>query len=468
MPSLFRTEYDSLGEQAIDSTAYYGAQTSRALKNFPFSHRPVAHCREFVVAFALVKKAAALANGDLGLLPAPLMQAIVSACDDLVAGRFHDQFVVDVLQGGAGTSTNMNANEVIANRALELLGEARGAYHVVHPNNHVNLSQSTNDTYPSAVKVALRRLLPGLTEAIALLAEACRHKSEAFRDIIKMGRTQLQDAVPTTLGRTFAAYRATLLEERDRIAEVDQRLLELNLGGTAIGTGLNTSPPYRASVIRHLAEITGEPYRSAPDLVAATQDTGVFLHLSGVLKHIATKLSKLSSDLRLLSSGPRAGLNEINLPALQAGSSIMPGKVNPVIPEAINQIAFLIAGNDVAVTMAASAGQLELNAFEPLIAAKLFESIDLLTRACHVFADKCIVGITPNADVCRQHVAASTGLVTALGPSLGYERCTQIAREALETGASIRDVVLEKGWLARDKLDAALDPRRMLEPNLPS
>lgn len=462
MNAATRREHDSLGEGEIPATAYYGIQTRRAAENFRFSGLTIAHYRPLVVAFAQIKKAAALANRDLRLLDPRTTRAIARACDEIIAGQFDAEFIVDPIQGGAGTSTNMNFNEVIANRALEHLGRPRGDYAAVHPNNHVNLSQSTNDVYPSALKLALRSMIRELASALRQLADCCGAKGIEFRDVLKMGRTQLQDAVPMTLGHTFAAFRCTLLEEIERLDDVSTLLLELNLGGTAIGTAINASPRYRRRLLRHLVRLTGEPYCSALDLVEATQDTGVFVMVSGVLKRTASKLTKLCNDLRLLSSGPRAGLNEINLPPMQPGSSIMPGKVNPVIPEVVNEISFIVIGNDVTVTLAASAGQLELNAFEPVIAAKLFESLDLLTRGAHTLRGKCIAGITANAAECRRHVDRSIGLVTALVPLLGYERSAQLANEALRTGRSLHEVVLARRWLSRDALQRALDPRNMI------
>ncbi|MBI5547829.1 MAG: aspartate ammonia-lyase [Deltaproteobacteria bacterium] len=463
-----RTEHDSLGSKEIPASAYYGIQTARAVENFDITGVTIGTFPHLVRALAYIKKAAALANVELGILPSPVGMAIVAACDELLAGRHQDQFVVDAVQGGAGTSTNMNANEVIANRALELLGRARGDYAHCHPNDHVNLSQSTNDVYPTAVRLALYTKLTDLTTAMAELKGAFEAKQAEFQDVLKLGRTQLQDAVPMTLGQELSTYAVMVGEDIQRIGEAKGLLREMNLGATAIGTGLNSPPGYTELVRRHLEHCSGVPFVTAANLVEATQDAGVFVQVSGVLKRTAVKLSKVCNDLRLLSSGPRAGLHEINLPAVQPGSSIMPGKVNPVIPEVVNQICFQVIGNDVTVTLAAEAGQLQLNAFEPIILFNLYRSIDMLARGCRTLTERCVRGITANRDVCRLYVERSIGLVTALNPVLGYERSAEVAKEAMRTGRSIAEVALAKGYLTQEELERLLQPQAMLGPVFPS
>jgi aspartate ammonia-lyase len=460
--SATRREHDLLGERDVPADALYGVQTLRALENFPITGVPLREFPALVEALAAVKMAAAMANEELGLLSAEQAQAIVQAASEVRAGRHHEHFMVDMIQGGAGTSTNMNANEVIANRALELLGLERGAYETLHPNNHVNLSQSTNDVYPTAVKLALHRSIDGLRDAERDLANAFLAKGEEFAPFVKMGRTQLQDAVPMTLGQEFAAFGHTILEDVDRLAEVQGLIREINMGATAIGTKINAPPGYPEAVRKHLSAVMGLELITAPDLVEATADTGVFVQLSGVLKRCAVKLSKICNDLRLLSSGPRAGFGEINLPAMQPGSSIMPGKVNPVIPEVVNQVCFDVIGGDVTVTLAAEAGQLQLNVFEPLIAYRLLGNIATLRNACVVLRERCIQGITANPDRMRWFVENSIGIVTALVPVLGYEASTEIAKEALETGRGVYDLVLERGLMTRAQLDEALNPEAMV------
>src|SRR5690349_12184904 len=428
---LTRPEHDLLGDLDVPAHAYYGVHTARALRNFAISSTRIGDLPEVVVALAAVKEAAAEANRELGLLPDDIAGAIVAACREIRQGRWHDQFVVGVIQGGAGTSTNMNANEVIANRALELLRHGRGEYSVIHPLDHVNASQSTNDAYPTAVKLALHLAVVRLLAAMDALRQAFAAKAEEFADVLKLGRTQLQDAVPMTLGQEFGAYAVTLGEDQDRLTEATALLREINLGATAIGTGINAHPRYAETVRARLSAITGLDLITAPHLVEATSDVGVFVQLSGVLKRIAVKLSKTCNDLRLLSSGPTAGLNEINLPAAQAGSSIMPGKVNPVIPEVVNQIAFQVIGNDVTVTLAAEGGQLQLNAFEPVILAVLMQSLRHLREGCRTLTENCVRGITANTGHLREVVERSIGLVTALSPTIGYEQSSAIAAEAL-------------------------------------
>jgi aspartate ammonia-lyase len=459
-----RTEHDLLGDRQVPADALYGVQTLRALENFPITGVPLREFPALIEALASVKEAAALANAELGLLSPPIADLIVRACGELRAGRHHEHFLVDMIQGGAGTSTNMNANEVIANRALELSGREKGDYRYVHPNNHVNLSQSTNDVYPTAVKLALHTVIEALREAMKDLAAAFLAKGDEFAPFIKMGRTQLQDAVPMTLGQEFTAFGHTILEDVERLGEAQALIREINMGATAIGTGINAPQGYAESVRAHLSRITGLALITAPDLVEATADTGAFVQLSGVLKRCAVKLSKICNDLRLLSSGPRAGFGEINLPPMQPGSSIMPGKVNPVIPEVVNQVCFDVIGGDMTVTMAAEAGQLQLNVFEPVIAYRLLGGMAALTNACIVLRERCVNGITANPDRMRQFVEHSIGIVTALVPVLGYEASTEIARDALASGRGVFELVMERGLLTRDQLDRALDPAAMTAP----
>jgi len=457
-----RVEHDSLGSRDIPDHAWFGIQTLRAIENFPISGVKIGSFPHLIRALALVKKAAALANMDLGILPREIGDAICRACDDLLQNKWHDQFPVDVLQGGAGTSTNMNANEVIANLALHYLGHPKGAYQHCHPNDHVNLSQSTNDAYPTAVRIALYTKLEDLTAAMAELETSFRAKAVEFANVLKMGRTQLQDAVPMTLGQEFSAFGTMVGEDIARIHEARQLLREMNLGATAIGTGINAPDGYADLVRLHLNRIGQLSFVTAVNLVEATQDAGVFVQLSGVLKRFAVKLSKTCNDLRLLSSGPRAGLGEINLPPMQPGSSIMPGKVNPVIPEVVNQICYQVIGNDVTISMAAEAGQLQLNAMEPVIFFNLYRNIEILARGCRVLARKCVNGITANEDVCRKYVEHSIGLVTALVPRIGYEASAEIAKEALRTGRGVAELVVARGLLSREQLDELLSPARMI------
>lgn len=457
-----RTEHDLLGDREVPEQVLYGVHTARAVENFPITGINIAAHAELVRALAAVKQAAARTNRELGLLPADIAEVIDAACTEIYNGAWHEHFVVDVLQGGAGTSTNMNANEVIANRALELLGLPRGRYDRVHPIDHVNLGQSTNDVYPTAIKVGLQAAMGVLRDGLGELVSALLAKSEEFAGVLKVGRTQLQDAVPMTLGQEFGAWGLMLREDIDRLAESASLISEINLGGTAIGTGLNAHPRYAASVAAHLREITGFEIVTASDLVEATQDVGVFVQLSGVLKRTAVKMSKICNDLRLLSSGPRAGFSEIILPSVQAGSSIMPGKINPVIPEMVNQAAYRVIGNDLTVTMAAESGQLQLNAFEPVIAHSLFESIELLDRACRILATRCISGIQANVEHLRELVAASIGVVTALNPYLGYRTASDVAAEALATGKTVSSLVLERELMTEEQLTAALSPTNLV------
>ncbi|MFI7097586.1 aspartate ammonia-lyase [Streptomyces lydicus] len=458
MAEYVRIEHDLIGDKQVPADAYYGIHTARAVENFAITDSTIARHPDLITALAAVKQAAAMANRDLGLLAPDKAAAIVAACEELRAGRLHDQFVVDPIQGGAGTSTNMNANEVIANRALELLGHPRGTYQELHPMEHVNRGQSTNDVYPTAVKLALVFSVRRLRAALHGLGSAFEEKAREFGDVLKMGRTQLQEAVPMTLGQEFAAYAITIEEDCGRLAEAAELLLESNLGGTAIGTGINGHPRYPELACGYLAEISGLPVRPAGDLIEATQDCGAFVHLSGVLKRVAVKLSKTCNDLRLTSSGPAAGLGEINLPAVQAGSSIMPGKVNPVIPEVVNQVAFEVIGNDLTVTMAAEAGQLQLNAFEPVIAHSLLGSLAHLHAACDTLATRCVPGITANRDRLADIVSRSVGLVTALSPYIGYAASTEIAQQALATGRGIKELAAETGLLTPTRLAEILQP----------
>ncbi|MGV3710455.1 MAG: aspartate ammonia-lyase [Gemmatimonas sp.] len=459
-----RTEHDLLGDKEVPFEALYGVQTLRALENFPISGEPLREYPELIEAIAAVKEASVLANQELKLIDDERVDVIVRAAREIRAGRHHEHFLVDMIQGGAGTSTNMNANEVIANRALELLNRPRGDYEKLSPNSHVNLSHSTNDVYPTAVRLALHISIERFRKELRLLCDAFALKGKEFAPILKMGRTQMQDAVPMTLGQEFMAFAHTLGEDVDRLGEAQLLIREINLGATAIGTGINAPIGYAEAVRKHLSDIVGVPLITAPDLVEATSDTGAFVQTSGVMKRTAVKLSKICNDLRLLSSGPRAGFGEINLPPMQPGSSIMPGKVNPVIPEVVNQVCFDVIGGDVTVTMAAEGGQLQLNAFEPVIAYRLLRSIDTMRNACQVLRERCVNGITANVDRMRYFVEHSIGIVTALVPVIGYEAATDIAKTALDSGRGVFDLVLERGLLTRDQLDTILNPAAMTAP----
>jgi len=465
MNQRVRIEHDLIGDRQVPAAAYYGVHTLRALENFPITGTAISIYPNLIEALACVKQAAAIANRDLGLIDGERAGAIVRACEEIRGGALLDEFVVDVIQGGAGTSTNMNANEVIANRALELLGAQKGDYARLHPLDHVNLSQSTNDVYPTAVKLALQFGLRRLLGEMAFLRKEFQLKAAEFSDVLKVGRTQLQDAVPMTLGQEFSTYAVMLQEDESRLGEAGSLAREINLGATAIGTGINAHPEYAKRVTRILSEITAVEFMVSPNLIEATQDAGAFVQLSGVLKRVAVKLSKVCNDLRLLSSGPRAGLGEINLPAVQAGSSIMPGKVNPVIPEVVNQVAFEVIGNDITVTMAAEAGQLQLNAFEPVIAHSLFKSISHLSNACRTLGERCVRGIVANRERARDLLDSSTALVTALNPYIGYARSSEIAKEALATGRRVYDLVLERKLMTREDLDALLRPEVLTQPH---
>ena len=456
-----RIEHDLLGDRAVPADAYSGVHTLRAIENVPITGTPISIYPDLVAALACVKQAAAIANSELGLLDEPRAVAIRLACTEIREGKLLGEFVVDVIQGGAGTSTNMNANEVIANRALELLGRPKGDYGELHPLEHVNLSQSTNDVYPTSVKLALQFGIRRLLVEMSALRKAFEAKAAELAGVVKVGRTQLQDAVPMTLGQEFSAYAVTLGEDESRLAEASDLIREINLGATAIGTGINAPRGYAKLVTERLSELSGVEFVVSPNLVEATQDAGAFVQLSGVLKRVAVKLSKTCNDLRLLSSGPRAGIGEIILPAVQAGSSIMPGKVNPVIPEVVNQIAFEVIGNDITVTMAAEAGQLQLNAFEPIIAHSLFKSLAHLAAGCRTLAERCVKGIRADAARARRLLDESTALVTALSPRIGYAAAGEVAREALATGKRVYDLVQEKGLMTRAELDDMLKPENL-------
>jgi aspartate ammonia-lyase len=460
-----RVEEDLLGTREIPADAYYGIHTVRATENFRISGTSISDVPEMIRGMVLVKKAAALANKDLRAIQGDVADAIVAACDEvLVRGRCLDQFPVDVFQGGAGTSVNMNTNEVVANLALEHVGLPKGRYDVINPNDHVNKSQSTNDAYPTGFRLAVHALVGTLVESVALLALAFDEKAAEFADVLKMGRTQLQDAVPMSLGQEFAGFAVNVHEEITRLTVAAELLLEVNLGATAIGTGLNTPPGYPEAATRRLAEVSGLATVPAANLVEATYDNGAYLAVHSAVKRLAAKLSKICNDLRLLSSGPRAGLGEINLPQLQAGSSIMPAKVNPVIPEVVNQVCFKVMGNDVTITHAAEAGQLQLNVMEPVLAQSMFESLRLMTNACETLRTRCVAGITANAEVCRRHVLDSIGIVTYLNEIIGHRNGDLVGAEAARTGASVRDVVVARGLLTPEEVDAVLTTENFLRP----
>ena len=465
MTKATRTEEDLLGAREVPLEAYWGIHTLRAMENFQISGSVVGDEEAFVRGMVQVKKASALANSDLGALDPEVAGAIVWACDQvLVAERCLDQFPVDQFQGGAGTSVNMNTNEVIANLALEYLGYAKGRYDIINPNDHVNKSQSTNDAYPTGFRLGLFTLVGSLIEELERLIAAMRAKGAELVHVLKMGRTQLQDAVPMSLGQEFEAFAVLLEEEVSRLHNNAALLLEVNLGATAIGTGLNTPPDYQRTVVGRLREITGLDIRGAHDLLEATSDTGAYVSMHAAIKRLAVKLSKICNDLRLLSSGPRAGLGEIRLPERQAGSSIMPAKVNPVIPEVVNQVCFKVMGNDVALTFAAEAGQLQLNVMEPVIAQAIFESINLLTRGMSTLRELCVVGIEANEEVCRRNVLDSIGIVTYLNPVIGHHNGDLVGRECARSGRSVREVVIEMGLLEESVLDEILSPENLLRP----
>lgn len=460
----FRVESDLLGELQVPAKAYYGVQTQRAINNYKISGKHMCDYPEYVKAIAYVKLAAAEANHELGQLPDDVADAICRACREIIDGKFHENFVTDMVQGGAGTSVNMNANEVIANRALELMGYEKGDYQHCWPNDHCNCGQSTNDVYPTTIRLTFIEMNKQLVAALERLVASFRKKGEEFKNNIKMGRTQLQDAVPMTSGQEFTAFANTLEEEIGNLNRNVELMLEINMGATAIGTGLNAVPGYAELCTKKLAELTGENFTLGKDLVEATPDTGDYVSYSGALKRLAVKLSKICNDLRLMASGPRCGLHEINLPPMAPGSSIMPGKVNPVIPEVTNQTCFKVIGNDTTVMIAAEAGQLQLNVMEPVITQCIIESQTWLGRAMDTLRERCVDGITVNAEHNAETVRNSIGIVTALNPYIGYKNSTKIAKEALETGASVYDLVLRDKILTKEKLDAILDPKHMLDP----
>lgn len=460
----FRVESDLLGELQVPAEAYYGVQTQRAINNYKISGKQMCDYPEYVKAIAYVKLAAAEANHELGQLPDDVADAMCRACREIIDGKFHENFVTDMVQGGAGTSVNMNANEVIANRALELMGYEKGDYQHCWPNDHCNCGQSTNDVYPTTIRLTFIEMNKQLVAALERLVASFRKKGEEFKNNIKMGRTQLQDAVPMTSGQEFTAFANTLEEEIGNLNRNVELMLEINMGATAIGTGLNAVPGYAELCTKKLAELTGENFTLGKDLVEATPDTGDYVSYSGALKRLAVKLSKICNDLRLMASGPRCGLHEINLPPMAPGSSIMPGKVNPVIPEVTNQTCFKVIGNDTTVMIAAEAGQLQLNVMEPVITQCIIESQTWLGRAMDTLRERCVDGITVNAEHNAETVRNSIGIVTALNPYIGYKNSTKIAKEALETGASVYDLVLRDKILTKEKLDAILDPKHMLDP----
>lgn len=459
---MYRIENDLLGDLNVPENAYYGVQTQRAIDNFHISGVTLSSFPIFIKSLAYVKWAAAKTNATLGILEHTIADAIIDACKEIISGKFDAEFPIDMIQGGAGTSTNMNINEVIANRALELLGHPKGAYQYCSPNDHVNLSQSTNDAYPTAIKLALLFYNQKLVDHLRLFIQSFRNKGEEFKHVIKMGRTQLQDAVPMTMGQEFEAFAANLEEEIARLDSNSSLFYEINMGATAIGTGLNAKPGYATLCAQNLAEITAFPFVKAANLIEATPDTGSYVIYSSALKRMSIKISKICNDLRLLSSGPRCGFNEINLPPMQPGSSIMPGKVNPVIPEVMNQICFKVIGNDLTVTMAAEAGQLQLNVMEPVLTYSIIDSIKLLINGMDTMVDKCINGITANEAHCKNMVLNSIGIVTALNPYIGYKNSTKIAKEALATGASVYDLIIEQNILTKEALDDILNPENML------
>jgi len=462
--ATWRKEHDSLGERELPDSAYYGVQTLRGMENFPISGIRLHHFGHFIRSLAFVKKAAALANLKLGMVPQDRVDAIVDACDEIIAGKLHEHFTIDMIQGGAGTSTNMNANEVIANRALEIMGYRKGQYEYLHPNDDVNRSQSTNDAYPTAIKLGVILTMRDATSALRELQAALIAKASEFADVLKMGRTENQDAVPMTLGQEFSAYAVMIGDGIRYIERASEEFLEVNMGATAVGTGINAPPGYAELCTLYLGEVSGLPVKLADNLVESTQDSGAFALMSGSMKTAAVQLSKICNDLRWLSSGPRCGLYEIRLPAMQPGSSIMPGKVNPVIPEMVSQVCYQIIGADVTISMASEASELELNMAEPIIAFNLFFGLTLLRNAAIALHTRCISGIEANRERCLAYVQNSIGLVTALNPVLGYERSAAIAKEALLTGASVYSLVLEKGWLAKEQLDDLLTPEKMTQP----
>ena len=459
----YRVESDLLGELQVPADAYYGVQTQRAINNYRISNTKMCDYPQFIMSIAYVKKAAAAANAELGALDKNIADHICQAAADIIGGTLWDNFCIDMMQGGAGTSVNMNANEVIANRALELMGYEKGDYVHCYPNDHVNCGQSTNDAYPTALRYAAYRMNKDLLKSLKALVDCLRTKADEFKDAVKMGRTQLQDAVPMTSGQEFAAFANTLEDELEYIEYNAKKMLTINMGATAIGTGLNAVPGYADLVTEYLTKFTGDKFVKAKDMIAATPDTGDYVSYSGALKRLAVKLSKICNDLRLMASGPRCGLYEINLPAMAPGSSIMPGKVNPVIPEVTNQVCFKVIGNDMTITMAAEAGQLQLNVMEPVIVECMFESITWMTNVMNTFREKCVSGITLNEKHNLDMVKHSIGIVTALNPYIGYKNSTKVAKEALETGKSLHEIVVEKKLMSAEEVDKILDPKAMLQ-----
>ena len=460
----YRVEKDSIGTKDVPEDVYYGVQSLRAAENFHITGLTMHP--EIINSLAYIKKAAAITNCEVGLLDKKIANAIVKACDEILDGKFHEDFIVDPIQGGAGTSLNMNANEVIANRAIEILGGQKGDYSIVNPNDHVNCGQSTNDVIPTAGKMTSLRLLKNLKKELRRLYDALCKKAEEFDHVIKMGRTQMQDAVPIRLGQEFKAYSVAIMRDINRMDKAMDEMRTLNMGGTAVGTGINADETYLKRIVPNLVEISGMEFVQAFDLIDATQNLDPFVAVSGAIKACAVTLSKIANDLRLMSSGPRAGFNEINLPAKQNGSSIMPGKVNPVIPEVVNQVAFNIIGNDVTITMAAEAGQLELNAFEPIVFYCMFQSIDTLAYAVRTFVDNCVSGITANETRCRYLVENSVGVITAICPHVGYQKAADLAKQAIKTGESVRSLILKEGLLTEEQLDQIMDPVQMTEPGI--
>ena len=460
----YRTEEDSIGTKAVPESVYYGVQSLRAAENFRITGLNMHP--EIINSLAYIKKAAAVTNCEVGILDRKIADAISKACDEILEGKLHKDFIVDPIQGGAGTSINMNANEVIANRAIEILGGQKGDYSIVNPNDHVNCGQSTNDVIPTAGKMTSLRLLKNLKEELLRLHKALVAKAEEFDHVIKMGRTQMQDAVPIRLGQEFRAYSVAIMRDIRRMDKAMEEMCTLNMGGTAVGTGINADASYLKRIVPNLAELSGMELVQAFDLIDATQNLDSFVAVSGAVKACAVTLSKIANDLRLMSSGPRAGFAEINLPARQNGSSIMPGKVNPVIPEVVNQVAFNIIGNDVTITMAAEAGQLELNAFEPIVFYCMFQSIDTLAYAVQTFIDNCVLGITANETRCRYLVENSVGIITAICPHVGYQKAADIAKKALKTGESVRNLILQEGIMSEEDLEGILDPVHMTEPGI--
>ena len=460
----YRVEKDSIGTKDVPEGVYYGVQSLRAAENFHITG--LSMHPEIINSLAYIKKAAAITNCEVGIIDKKIANAIVKACDEILEGKFHKDFIVDPIQGGAGTSLNMNANEVIANRAIELLGGQKGDYSIVNPNDHVNCSQSTNDVIPTAGKMTSLRLLKNLKKELRRLYEALSKKADEFDHVIKMGRTQMQDAVPIRLGQEFKAYSVAVMRDINRMDKAMDEMRTLNMGGTAVGTGINADEAYLKRIVPNLVEISGMDFVQAFDLIDATQNLDPFVAVSGAIKACAVTLSKIANDFRLMSSGPRAGFGEINLPAKQNGSSIMPGKVNPVIPEVVNQGAFNVIGNDVTITMAAEAGQLELNAFEPIVFYCMFQSIDTMAYAVQTFVDNCVSGITANETRCRYLVENSVGVITAICPHVGYQKAADIAKQAIKTGESVRDLILKEGLLTEDELNEIMDPVNMTEPGI--